>query len=415
LIAEILSIGTELLMGQIANTNAQFISKHFSEVDIFVYYHSVVGDNKKRIKSSLLLALDRADVVITTGGLGPTQDDITKEVISEVLNKPLVVNEEILKEIRKFFIEKGKTMTINNEKQAYFPIDSILIKNKMGTAPGCLIKHNDKYVIMLPGPPSEMEPMFLQFVIPFFAKKGAYQLKSKYIRIFGIGESAMESKISDLISSQSNPTIAPYAKQGEVTLRVTARYNREKENANDILYPTINKIKKRLGEYIYSYDNEELKVVAYKKLYNNNIKISLAESCTGGLLAKYITDIPGSSNIFDSSIVTYSNEAKIKLLGVKKDIIDQYGAVSKQVAIEMVKGLNKKTTSQLVLAITGIAGPGGGTKEKPVGLVYISLGYKEKINVRKLNLWGSRDRIRHVTCLNAFDFIIKTITEEEHK
>jgi len=413
LIAEILSIGTELLMGQIANTNAQFISKHFSEVDIFVYYHSVVGDNKKRIKSSLLLALERADVVITTGGLGPTQDDITKEVISEVLNKPLVVREDILSEIKQFFIEKGKVMTPNNEKQAYFPLDSILIKNKMGTAPGCLIEHNNKIIIMLPGPPSEMRPMFLQFVIPFFAKKGNYQLKSKFIRIFGIGESAMESKISDLISSQSNPTIAPYAKQGEVTLRVTARYNQENENADDILNPTIKKIKERLGEYIYSYDNEELKVVAYKKLYNSNIKISLAESCTGGLLAKYITDIPGSSSIFESSIVTYSNDSKIKLLGVQKSTIDKYGAVSEQVVIEMAKGLYKKTLSQLVVAITGIAGPSGGTKDKPVGLIYISLGYKGKIKVRKLNLWGSRDRIRHVTCLNAFDFIIKTITEEE--
>ena len=413
MIAEILSIGTELLMGQIANTNAQFISKHFTEVDIFVYYHSVVGDNKKRIKSSLLMALERADVVITTGGLGPTQDDITKEVISEVLNKPLVVREEILSEIKKFFIEKGKVMTLNNEKQAYFPLDSILIKNKMGTAPGCLIEYNNKIIIMLPGPPSEMRPMFLQFVIPFFEKKGTYQLKSKFIRIFGIGESAMESKISDLISSQSNPTIAPYTKQGEVTLRVSARYNKKNENVEKILDPTIKKIKERLGEYIYSYDNEELKVVAYKKLYNSNIKISLAESCTGGLLAKYITDIPGSSSIFESSIVTYSNASKIKLLEVQKSTIDKYGAVSEQVAIEMAKGLYKKTLSQLVVAITGIAGPSGGTKDKPVGLVYISLGYKGKINVRKLNLWGSRDRIRHVTCLNAFDFIIKTITEEE--
>ena len=406
---EILAIGTELLMGQIVNTNARFISEHFPSADVYVYYHTVVGDNKVRIKECILNALKRVDVVITTGGLGPTQDDITKEIVAEVLNKNQILDNDILTKIETFFIEKGKIMSPSNKKQATFPEGSTIIENDMGTAPGCMLNENGKYIIMLPGPPSEMEPMFCNFVLPYFKEKSSIKLYSVFIKLFGIGESEMEEKIKDIIKKQVNPTIAPYAKQGEVTLRVTAKYSEELQDKELLIKPAIDEIKKRLGKYIYSFDNEQLKDVTFKKLFNKNITISFAESCTGGLLSKYITDIKGASNVLQSSFITYSNQSKIDLLGLKKETLDKYGAVSEKVAIEMVQGLLNKTSSDLVLAITGIAGPGGGTKEKPIGLVYIALGYKGNIKTKKINLWGNRDRIRHVSCLNAFDFILKNI------
>lgn len=414
MIAEILSVGTELLMGQIVNTNAQFISEHLPETDVYVYYHTVVGDNKKRLKECLLIALLRADVVITTGGLGPTQDDLTKEVVSMTIGKEMVVNEEVLKGINGFFAKKGRQMTKNNAKQAYFPEDSILITNKMGTAPGCLIEYQNKIIIMLPGPPREMQPMFMESVIPYFSKNTSHKLHSVFIRLFGIGESSMESKISDLIKTQTNPTIAPYAKSGEVTLRVTAKYNAKTESYENIMKPVLNEIDKRLGEYIYSYDNIDLKEVVFLLLRDKHLTVSFAESCTGGLLSKYLTDISGSSEVFDSSFITYSNESKIIQLGVSKKTLIKHGEVSEQTVSEMVSGLQKKTTSNLVLAITGIAGPSGGSRKKPVGTVYLGLGYKKKIHTQKLNLWGNRDRIRHVTCLHAFNFIRKTLLQEEN-
>ncbi|MBN2851097.1 MAG: competence/damage-inducible protein A [Clostridia bacterium] len=411
--AEILSIGTELLMGQIVNTNARFISELFPQADVYVYYHTVVGDNESRIIECLKTAMARADIIVTTGGLGPTQDDLSKEVVARVLGRKLLVNEHVLERIRVFFSERGRKMCPNNEKQAYFPEGSILIENNMGTAPGCLIEHEGKIIIMLPGPPKEMQPMFSDFVIPYFQRKSTVKLKSRFLKLFGIGESAMEDKIKDLVSSQENPTIAPYAKQGEVTLRVTAKYDQKTQNPDDILNPVIDKIRHRLGQYIYSYDNEELNEVVFRKLVEKKLTVSFAESCTGGLLTKYLTDISGASKVLDSSVVTYSDQSKIRLLCVSKGTLEKYGAVSRQVALEMVKGLQAGSGTDIAVSITGIAGPDGGTEEKPVGLVYIAIGYKGSYSVRKLNLWGDRDRIRHMTCLNAFDLILENITKEE--
>lgn len=402
--AEILAVGTELLMGQIANTNAQYISNRLPDVGVGVYYHSVIGDNPDRLKKSLALALERADIVITTGGLGPTKDDLTKEVIAQAMNRKLVLHQESLDKIEEFFKRFSRKMTDNNIKQAYLPENSIIIRNSNGTAPGCIIEEGTKIIMMLPGPPSEMKPMFEETIIPYLREKADFRLKSTFLRIFGIGESAMEDKIIDLIDGQINPTIAPYAKEGEVTLRVTARYT-ENEDPDVLLKPVIEEIENRLGDAIYSYNNTDIDFVAGQLLLEKNITIATAESCTGGLLASRLTEVAGISIVFNTGMITYSNASKVMNLGVKQETLDKFGAVSREVAIEMAIGARKAASADLGLSITGIAGPGGGTEEKPVGLVYVALAYEKGTYCKELNLWGNRNRIRNVTCLHAFDII----------
>ena len=404
MITEVLAVGTELLMGQIANTNAQYISNRLPLAGVGVYYHSVVGDNPKRLKDCLNIALDRADIVIMTGGLGPTQDDLTKETVSELMGRKLVLHEESLQELKDHFEKVNRFMTENNVKQAYLPEGCIVIKNNNGTAPGCIIESEGKVVIMLPGPPSEMKPMFEKTVMPYFWNKLDYKIDSRFLRIFGIGESAMEEKLIDLFKKQSNPTIAPYAKEGEVTLRVTARCGK-KESGDELIIPVVNEIKNRLGDFVYSIEGKDMDIVVAELLMEKNISISLAESCTGGLIASRLTSIPGISQVFSRGIVSYSNEAKIENLGVNPETLAQYGAVSRQTAIEMAVGVRKLANSEIGLSVTGVAGPGGGTDEKPVGLVYVALADKNTVYCKELRLWGKRDRIRNSTALNAFDMI----------
>ncbi|MCD6321998.1 MAG: competence/damage-inducible protein A [Clostridiales bacterium] len=411
MIAEIIAVGTELLMGQIDNTNTRYISSRFPDADVYVYYHTVVGDNSVRLTSCLKHALERADVVITTGGLGPTQDDLTKETISKALGLELIPDKDTLEGIHRFFKERGRVPAPNNEKQGYFPEGALILRNDNGTAPGCLIEKDEKIIIMMPGPPWEMEPMFEKSVIPYFIKDARSKLYSVYLRMFGIGESSMEDIINDLVTEQSNPTIAPYAKRGEITLRITAKYNPSEDDPEKIIAPVLNEIKNRLGEYIYSYENEELNEKVAHMLIEKNCKIALAESCTGGMLTSLLTDIPGISAVLDRSVVTYSYGAKISELGVKADSLEKHGAVSKDVAEEMANGIRKSAGSDIGIGITGIAGPGGGTDDKPVGLVYVALSDKDGTVVKKLNLWGDRDRIRHSTCLNALDMIRKNLNK----
>lgn len=402
--AEILAVGTELLMGQIANTNAQYISSRLPDVGIGVYYHDVVGDNPERLKQCLVLALSRSDIVILTGGLGPTQDDLTKETVAEAVNRRLVLDQESLDKMTAFFTGLNRTMTHNNVKQAYLPEGSIIIRNKNGTAPGCIIEDGDKVIIMLPGPPSEMKPMFEDSVMPYFGDKSEFKLVSRFLRIFGIGESAMEDMLIDLIDSQTNPTIAPYAKDGEVTLRITARYEKDSVE-EDIITPVEDEIRRRLGDAVYSNDNMNLEEVAAKLLMKSGMTLALAESCTGGLIAARFTEIPGISAVFDRAMVTYSNRSKVEALGVKQETLDQYGAVSEQTAIEMAEGIRRVSSTDLGISVTGIAGPDGGTPEKPVGTVYIAMAHKNGIEAKKLELWGSRNRIRNVSCLHVFDML----------
>jgi len=406
--AEILAVGTELLMGQISNTNAQYISNRLAEVGVNVYYHSVVGDNPTRLKGCLNIAVSRSDVIIMTGGLGPTKDDLTKETVAEFFGLKLVLHEEILKTMKEYFARMNRPMVESNVKQAYLPEGSRIIMNGAGTAPGCIIEKDDKVVVMLPGPPSEMKPMFEEYVIPYLKEKSEYKLESKFLRIFGIGESDMENMLMDLVDNQTNPTIAPYAKEGEVTLRITARYKKEGES-EDLIMPVVNEIKRRLGNMLYSTENKNLEEVTAELLMAKGLTLSAAESCTGGLVSSKLTDIPGISKVFNRGIVSYSNQSKIENLGVRPETLDKYGAVSKETAVEMAQGMRRLSGTDIAVSITGIAGPDGGTPEKPVGLVYVAVADETEVRCKKLMLSGSRTRIRNVTALHAFDMIRRCI------
>jgi len=408
MVAEILAVGTELLMGQIVNTNAQYLTKRLNDLGVNVYYHSVVGDNPVRLKECLRLALNRCDVVITTGGLGPTRDDITKETIAEIMGVKLVRHEETFRNIKCFFERVDRRMMVNNIKQADIPEGCTIIPNHNGTAPGCIIEKDGKTVIMLPGPPKEMIPMFEETVSPFFERKTGQVIGSRMLKVFGIGESEMEMKILDLIEAQSNPTIAPYVNMGEVVIRVTAR-SKDYDEAMKMIDPVIEKIKERLGSNLYAFDGESLEEIVVQLLIERNISISTAESCTGGMLASKLVNVPGVSKVFTNGFITYSNQSKTDILGVSPDTISTFGAVSKETAVEMVKGLVKKTATRAGIAITGIAGPDGGTPEKPVGTVWIAVMLDGEIEAALFRQNGDRERVRHMACLNALNMLRKKI------
>lgn len=407
----ILTVGTELLMGQIVNTNAAFLSKELNELGVNVLYHLTVGDNPNRLETMLKNALEISDLIITTGGLGPTQDDLTKETIAKALGKRLIIHEPTLEKIKDFFKKLNREMSINNEKQAFIPEQSIVLENNNGTAPGFIIEADKKVVISLPGPPREMKSLFLGCVKPYLSRKSEFIIKSKILKFVGIGESSLETSLEDLITHQTNPTIATYAKDGEVSLRITARGKTDKETEL-LINPMIKEIKNRLNKYIYSYEDESLEKVVSDMLIKNNLTISLAESCTGGLLSSKFTSISGISRALDRAIVTYSNTAKIEELNVDEAILENHGAVSEQTARAMAEGLREITNTDISLSITGVAGPTGGTPEKPVGLVYIAIATNKGTVIRKLNLNGDRNRIRNYTSIKALNLIRKTIEKE---
>ncbi|MDD4493057.1 MAG: competence/damage-inducible protein A [Eubacteriales bacterium] len=402
--AEILAVGTELLMGQISNTNAQYISALLPEAGVFVYRHSVIGDNPKRLEEAIRTGLSRADIVIATGGLGPTEDDLTKEVASAIMGRKLIVDEQTVKELDAYFQKVCRPMTKNNLKQALMPEGSIVIRNSNGTAPGFIIEKGDKIIVLLPGPPREMRPMFKDFVLPYLKAKSSTKLVSKYIKIFGVGESAVEERIIDIIDAQTNPTIAPYAKEGVVTLRVTVECNMD-EDPGQKFDPVISAISERLGDCVFSIENEEMEQVVAEGLLKGNITISIAESCTGGLISEKLTAIPGISRVFLGGVVAYSNDLKMKLLGVKPETLYEYGAVSSQTAAKMAEGIRKCSRSDIGLSVTGIAGPDGGSTEKPVGLVYIGYADSKGTCTKELRLWGDRERIRNVSSLHALNMV----------
>ena len=405
--AEILAVGTELLMGQIANTNAQYITARLQEKGVNVYYHTVVGDNSARLSETLRQCLKRSDVVIMTGGLGPTEDDLSKETVAEVFGKKLILHDQTVEAIKAFFAKAGREMTPNNLKQAYMPENSTVLENPNGTAPGYIVEgsiagESGKAVILLPGPPREMYPMFDRYVIPWLSEKSGKIIRSKFLRIFGIGESALEYSIKDMIHEQENPTIAPYAKEGQVMLRVTAFADSE-HDAEMLIKPVVGEIEKRVGSCLYSVENEELHEVVFKLLKERKMKIALAESCTGGMISATLVGIPGVSEVFERGVVCYSNESKISMLNVSKATLEKHGAVSHETAEEMAKGIAEISGADIGLSVTGIAGPDGGTPEKPVGLIYIGLHANGVSSVKKVQLTGERARVRNAAMLNVFD------------
>lgn len=403
--AEIIAIGSELLLGDIVNTNAQFIAKELSCMGINVHFQSVVGDNKDRLEQCLNIAKERADIIITTGGLGPTYDDLSKETIAKNFNRELVLNQEVLNKIESFFKRVKREMTPNNAKQAYMPKDCIIFDNHYGTAPGCAIEGDDgKIAIMLPGPPSEMKPMFLNHAMAYLSKFCDGVIASKTIYTIGIGESALETKLYDLMKNSTNPTVAPYAKDGECILRVTASAP-TKEQAIEMIDPVVEEIYKKVGIYIYGVDIGSIEAAVVKLLAEKGIKVALAESCSGGLVAKRITDIPGASEIFDIGIVAYSNEIKNKILGVDEFILEEYGAVSKQCAVQMAKGMYNLSGNDLAVSITGVAGPSE-SEDKKAGLVYMALYDGQKTWVKTIDLPRQyRAYIRIVSANYALDMI----------
>ncbi len=394
MVAEIISVGTELLLGNTVNTNAAYLAEQCARLGICVYYQSVVGDNEERLAATIRLALGRSDVVFLGGGLGPTEDDLTKETAAKLFGHALVEDEHTRKRIAAYFERIGREATENNWKQALVPEQAIILDNENGSAPGLIMEEGEKTLILLPGPPMEMIPMFQGGVFPYLSDKVGEAIVSKVLKICQVGESRVEQELKDLIHGCENPTIATYAKTGEVTVRVTARAKTESE-AKKLIKPYVRQIKFRFGRNIYTTDEQvELEDAVAALLKQQNLTFTTVESCTGGLLAGRLVNVPGISGVFKQGYVTYSNKAKRRLVGVKKDTLTANGAVSEKTAREMAKGAALRAGCDMAVAVTGIAGPDGGTPEKPVGLVYIACSLRGKVTVRKCQFFGSRRKIR---------------------
>lgn len=405
----ILSVGTEILFGQIVNTNTVYLSQQMNMLGFDVMYHYTVGDNPKRVEEMIDLAFQDCDLILTTGGLGPTQDDLTKEVACKALDDTLVMMDDVLEEITKYFKTLGREMTENNKKQAIMPSRATVFHNDAGTAPGFALEKEGKYIICMPGPPREMKRMFQKSVVPFLQSMIDGALYYRQIRFFGIGESMLETQLLDLIDNQTDPTLATYAKEGECSLRIASKRATEEE-AEHAVDEMLEKVKERVGHYIYSCDDEELAQVVADRLMEQGLTLSSAESCTGGMFASTMTDIPGISQCFDRGLVTYSNQAKMEELGVSAGTLEKFGAVSEETALEMVEGLKRVSGSDVCISVTGIAGPGGGSEEKPIGLVYIGFSYGDKKICKKIQMRNvNRSWNRHYTLLCMLNVIYRNI------
>lgn len=401
---EIIAVGTELLLGNIVNSNARYLSERLAELGIDVYYHVTVGDNLQRLKAAIEQGLQRSDIILTTGGLGPTDDDMTKEGVAEALGLKLVPHPESLDKIEAHFRTVNRPMAQCNLKQGYVPEGAVVLENNNGTAPGILMEQNHKAIILLPGPPKEMMPMFEEKVFLYLKSKSADLIKSVTLRVTGIGESSIQEVLQDIFDHQSNPTVAPYAKDGEVHLRITAKCKEENE-ADALLQEMKMRIEGILGSDVYGYNDESLECVVYKKLKEQKLTIAFAESCTGGMIAGRLTNVPGVSEVFYDAIVTYSNEAKMKFLGVQADTLKAHGAVSPETAREMAAGIKRVSGTDIGVSVTGVAGPDGGSAEKPVGLFYIGLAYKGKVEAYRYFYPAGRDKVRWHATTRALDLV----------
>ena len=411
--AEIIAVGTEILLGDIVNTNAKYLSKELAKIGINVYRQEVIGDNEDRLLDLFQEAFKRCDIVITTGGLGPTADDLTKETACKYFGMDLELHEESLKALKEYFTRMNREITENNLKQVYFPKEAKVLPNPNGTAPGAILEKDNKMIIILPGPPKEMKPMFDNYVKGYLASKGDGIIISKVLRFLGIGESQMATKVKDYIDNGVNPTVAPYAKKDDVLLRVSAK-GKSEEEALKLIEPVANEIKDIMGIDFYGEgeDNTIQDVVA-KLLIEKNLTIASAESCTGGYIAGRLVSCAGISSVFLEGAVTYSNEAKMRTLKVKKSTLDSVGAVSEETAREMAEGIAKRAGTDIGISTTGIAGPGGGTKEKPVGLVYMGLYYKGKVKAYRFVFNGNREKVRNKAAVTALDLVRRAIIKDK--
>lgn len=403
-VCELISVGTEILLGDILNTDAQFLSIELARLGISVIHQSTVGDNRERLLAQLKEAADRSDIIILSGGLGPTPDDLTKEVCCEFFGKKMFLHEPTVEKIKTYFSTKGMKMAHNNLKQAMLPKDCVIFPNDNGTAPGMAIEKDGVHILVLPGPPRELKPMFRNCAVPYLMQFSDRIIVSHNIRTFGIGESSMAEMVNDLFDAE-NPTVAPYAKDGEALLRVTAMA-RTKEEAENLCKPVINEIKSRLDGFVYGVDYTCIEEAVIEKLKEKHMKVATAESCTGGHIAKRITDVPGASEVFDCGIISYANEIKHRVLGVSEDDLNKYGAVSEPVARQMAQGALKVSGADIAVSVTGIAGPDSDSTNKPVGLVYIGLADRDNVWVRELRT-SRKDRSynRYVSASNALNMI----------
>ncbi|HIT90190.1 MAG TPA: competence/damage-inducible protein A [Candidatus Merdenecus merdavium] len=413
MVVELISVGTEILLGNIVNTNAAYLSRECALLGLSLYHQSSIGDNEERLYEAIERALKRSDIVILSGGLGPTKDDLTKETAAKVMGLSLVEDPHSKEQIAEYFKQiHAKVVTENNWKQSMIPEGAIVIDNDNGTAPGLILEKDGKSLILLPGPPRELIPMFQKDIAPYLSQLEPDMIVSETVKVCGIGESQAETMISDLIDEQSNPTIAPYAKLGEVHFRITAKA-KDEVIARKLILPMVEELKNRFKEKVYTtLEEETLEESIYHLLKDKGLKLTTAESCSGGLLAGRIVNVPGVSEVFQQGFITYSNAAKRNLIGVKKSTLEEFGAVSPQTAKEMAKGCALTMGSEVGLSTTGIAGPGGGTDEKPVGLVYIGCYYKGKTIAKEFHFQGNRSKVRDSAVVQALILLRECILED---
>lgn len=408
---ELICVGTEILLGNIVNTNAAYLAAKCAELGLSCYYQSVVGDNEERLKEVLSEAVSRSDIVILSGGLGPTEDDMTKEVAAKVCGRELRADDHSMEKIAEYFVHRDIVPTDNNWKQAMVPEGSMVLDNNNGTAPGIIMATENCKVVLLPGPPNELIPMFEESVIPYLVQLTPGVICSQMVKICGVSESKVETMVKDLIDGQTNPTIATYAKTGEVHIRVTASAP-DKKQANKLIKPVVKELKSRFGPDIYTTDEEiTLEKAVVDLLLANELTVTCVESCTGGMVSARLINVPGVSEVYKSGYVTYSNKAKRNILNVKKSTLQKHGAVSRQTAEEMVKGAATVSKADVAVALTGIAGPDGGTEEKPVGLVYIACNVKGTITVKEFHFRGNRMKIREAATTAALNLMRNCILE----
>ncbi len=413
---EIVAVGTELLMGDVVNTNTAYIAKELTAYGVNVYHHATVGDNEQRMEQTICEALERADAVIATGGLGPTYDDITKEVSAKIMGQTLVFNEQLWVELNALFDKWGVKITENNRSQAMMPTNSEILPNPNGTACGVVIYNDDrtKCIVLLPGPPREMKPMFDKWAEAYLADENKGKLYSKNLHFFGIGEAPLEEQLKGLMQSSTEPTIAPYAKTGEVMLRMTTRANTAEE-AEKVFAPSFAEINRVAGEFLYGINVNTLQQAVVEYLSEHSLTCAVAESCTGGMVGSRITEISGASRVFRGGIICYCNEVKNKLLNVSQEILEEHGAISEHTAVAMAKGLRESVGADISVSVTGNAGPNP-AENKPVGRVYIAVESSWSSFVTEINI-GRRDEdarelIRYVASSHALNLILKTAKQK---